>query len=231
MKYLDFISTYKVYSTVAEAKEKGYEAHHIIPVCLQGKRRNSPDLDNRCVRLTPFEHVYAHYLLALENEKCISTFSQMVNTYYPRFSDLEKITIEELEYFGELRKKGIQKISESKKGKGHKQTEKAKRILSEKLKGNQNSKGRKCSLETIQKMSQTKMGHTVSDETKLKISKTKMGCKPPYSKKVYQLSLTDDVLAIFESACEAKRQTGIQNIVNCCNGKRKTAGGYHWKYA
>lgn len=35
---------------------------------------------------------------------------------------------------------------------------------------------------------------------------------------------------VFPSAHEASRQTGIdqRNISACCNGKQKTAGGYHW---
>lgn len=36
----------------------------------------------------------------------------------------------------------------------------------------------------------------------------------------------------FSGANEARRQTGIWNghITECCQGKRKTAGGYIWKY-
>lgn len=29
---------------------------------------------------------------------------------------------------------------------------------------------------------------------------------------------------------EAQRKTGIRNIYTVCNGNRKTAGGYIWKY-
>lgn len=38
---------------------------------------------------------------------------------------------------------------------------------------------------------------------------------------------------IYPSVHEAGRQTGIDNgsIIKCCKGKRKTAGGYRWKYA
>lgn len=38
---------------------------------------------------------------------------------------------------------------------------------------------------------------------------------------------------IFKSMTEAALTTGIskQNISACCNGKRKTAGGYHWEFA
>lgn len=37
---------------------------------------------------------------------------------------------------------------------------------------------------------------------------------------------------IYESACEASRQMGINrsSINKCCGGKQKTAGGYSWKY-
>ena len=36
----------------------------------------------------------------------------------------------------------------------------------------------------------------------------------------------------FESAKQASEELNItrQNIVACCRGKRKTAGGYHWRY-
>lgn len=37
---------------------------------------------------------------------------------------------------------------------------------------------------------------------------------------------------IYKSLTEAYRQTEIHigNISSCCNGKRQTAGGYHWKF-
>lgn len=42
---------------------------------------------------------------------------------------------------------------------------------------------------------------------------------------------TGDELRIFESAKIASEMTGvcITNIFNCCNGNRKTAGGYKWR--
>ena len=38
---------------------------------------------------------------------------------------------------------------------------------------------------------------------------------------------------VYISSCEAERQTMVnqQNIIKCCQGKRKTAGKYHWKYS
>lgn len=35
---------------------------------------------------------------------------------------------------------------------------------------------------------------------------------------------------IYESIKEAKNKTGINHISEACNGKQKTAGGYHWQY-
>lgn len=37
---------------------------------------------------------------------------------------------------------------------------------------------------------------------------------------------------IYISACEVERRIGIpnNNINCCCNGKRQTAGGFHWEY-
>ena len=52
------------------------------------------------------------------------------------------------------------------------------------------------------------------------------------SKPVCQISADGTTVAIYVSGREAARQTGVQqtNIVKCCLGKAKTAGGYQWKY-
>ena len=41
-----------------------------------------------------------------------------------------------------------------------------------------------------------------------------------------------DTGEVFANATQASKATGIarQSIGACCNGKRKTAGGYQWKY-
>lgn len=43
---------------------------------------------------------------------------------------------------------------------------------------------------------------------------------------------TGKLIGEYSGAAEAERITGIkaQNIADCCNKKRKTAGGYIWKY-
>ncbi len=35
---------------------------------------------------------------------------------------------------------------------------------------------------------------------------------------------------VYASLADAKRMTGVNHIGSCCNGKLKTAGGYHWKF-
>ena len=51
-------------------------------------------------------------------------------------------------------------------------------------------------------------------------------------KPVSQYSLTMELLNTYNSTVEASKNTGIpsSNIVNCANGKLKTAGGFFWKY-
>ena len=50
-------------------------------------------------------------------------------------------------------------------------------------------------------------------------------------KKVIQLDLNDNVLNEFESIKQAGQKTGAlaRNISSCCNGKRKSAGGFKWR--
>ena len=55
-----------------------------------------------------------------------------------------------------------------------------------------------------------------------------------FSKKVQMFDKsTGELLATFPSTREAARVTGINpsHISECCNGKKKSAGGYIWKYA
>lgn len=51
-------------------------------------------------------------------------------------------------------------------------------------------------------------------------------------KKVKQYTLKDKFIREWNSIKEAVKETNINggNIVNCCKGKRKTAGNFIWKY-
>ena len=50
-------------------------------------------------------------------------------------------------------------------------------------------------------------------------------------KKIIQLDLNDNILNEFESMVQAEQETGVSanNISHCCNGKRKSSGGYKWR--
>lgn len=52
------------------------------------------------------------------------------------------------------------------------------------------------------------------------------------SKPVLQMDKTNKIIAEFPSIMEVKRQLGISqsSISMCCKGKRKTCGGYKWKF-
>lgn len=56
--------------------------------------------------------------------------------------------------------------------------------------------------------------------------------KETIPKRVIMMDKDENTINTFDSAIEAKRQTGIpqQNISECCRNKRKTAGGYVWKF-
>ena len=53
-----------------------------------------------------------------------------------------------------------------------------------------------------------------------------------YKQKVEQLNKDKETIAIYESAADASRQTGISvtQIRKVCQGKGYTAGGYYWRY-
>lgn len=58
----------------------------------------------------------------------------------------------------------------------------------------------------------------------------RLGIKSPYSKVILQIK-DGVVIKEYYGANEAERKTGIkrQNILSCCHGKKKSAGGYVWK--
>lgn len=63
-----------------------------------------------------------------------------------------------------------------------------------------------------------------------RISKSKVNGKK--SKSVIQYDLQNNLINTFPSTMEIERLFGYphQNIINCCNGKYKSAYGYIWRY-
>ncbi len=58
----------------------------------------------------------------------------------------------------------------------------------------------------------------------------KQDIKKKFSKKISQYDLNNVFVKNWNSISSAQKQTGIKNISYCINGKRKTAGGFIWKY-
>lgn len=79
--------------------------------------------------------------------------------------------------------------------------------------------------------SEAMKGKKHSEEAKRKISESSKGKhinRKDQSKKV----LCVETREVFDSVRDAERKTGIDNsiISKVCNGKLKTAGGYHWSF-
>ncbi len=87
------------------------------------------------------------------------------------------------------------------------------------------SKGKNLSDEHKRKISEKSKGRKISKETieKIKISK---------SKAVLQYDKENNYINRYISGIEAEKETGIlrSHISLCCNEKRKTAGGFIWRF-
>jgi hypothetical protein len=76
---------------------------------------------------------------------------------------------------------------------------------------------------TLKHNSEVRKGKKLSEEHKKKIRDGSTACKK---------ILCVETGVIYKSIREAERQTNISrsSIGEVCSGKRKSAGGYHWKY-
>ena len=86
--------------------------------------------------------------------------------------------------------------------------------------------------ETKKKLSESHIGKHHSEETKRKISGANKGKVYAPIKAVLQFSKDGELIAEYSSIHEAERNTGCNNshISSCCKDKRKSCGGYIWKY-
>lgn len=67
-----------------------------------------------------------------------------------------------------------------------------------------------------------------NEESKRKISEAKKGKCSPHRKKV-QCIETKEIFSSMNEAAKIK-DISLSNISQVCNGKQKTAGGFHWKF-
>ena len=69
-----------------------------------------------------------------------------------------------------------------------------------------------------------------SEDTKRKISESMTGQYNGRQTPVLQFSKDGEFIAEYQSIAEAERCFGCNHIWDCCKGKRKSCGGYIWKY-
>lgn len=91
------------------------------------------------------------------------------------------------------------------------------------------------SKETKDKLRKNAENRKYSEKTRLKMRNAKIdkiGKLHHGSKPVLQFDLNNKLINKFDGLCEAERSTKIfnTNISKVCNGKRKTAGGFIWKW-
>lgn len=145
-------------------KEGPVEIHHIVPKSLRG----SDDSEN-LVHLTVFDHIKAHYLLAKAigewKVSVLKAFECMCQMHFNKISEIEQITLEQLEGWGKLR------------ARSRKHSEKTKIKISKATKGKSKKRTKPVSLETRQKISNSRKGMIFSEIHKERISKAKKGKK------------------------------------------------------
>ena len=83
---------------------------------------------------------------------------------------------------------------------------------------------------TKKAISDAKKGIPLSEAHKKAISEAHKGVN---AKKILQFTKSGEFIREWSSLKEASRQLGSaqSNICKCCNRKRKSAGGYVWRYA
>jgi len=112
-------------------------------------------------------------------------------------------------------------------------------------------KGKKHSEESLKRMSKAQKGKVVSQEARKRMSNSHIGMKNSEetrrkisisnkgkagvihsNKEILQIELSGKVICKYTSIKEASRATNIcsNNISYCAKNKRKTAGGFIWKY-
>ena len=86
--------------------------------------------------------------------------------------------------------------------------------------------GKKLTPESIAKRTAKVLGTKRSEETKRKLRES------AYKISVIQCDLNDNIIKEWESASKASNELQIvqSHICACCKGKRKTTGGFKWKY-
>jgi hypothetical protein len=111
---------------------------------------------------------------------------------------------------------------------GHKDTQETKDKRNDKLRGKPRSP------EVCRRIGEAHSGKILSKETRQKISDVQTGKPKEWERQItIKYDKQGNKLETFASAKIASQQSGISysNLVQCCLGRRKYAGGYIWRYA
>lgn len=214
MTYKEFIDNIIVTRGQFNCEDEYHERHHIIPKCCGGNNNVSNLID-----LFPEEHYIAHKLLALENpdnDKLQFAWWQMCHC--KKENRVYEVSEED---YAIARKRHSDSIKKASIERWNNPNMRAK-ILSSLSR----PETRKKMSESAKRRSNTPEGRSHiqdmwTDERRSQVSKV-----------VLQYSKNGDFIAEYFGAREAAKQTGIvpSSIIECCNKKRKSAGGYVWEY-
>ena len=146
------------------------EVHHIVPKSLRGS-----DESTNLVTLTVFDHIKAHYFLAKalgdRKRSTLKAFDCMCQMHFSKVSEMDQITLEQLEGWGKLR------------AKSRKHSEETKKKISEATKGKRKVRIQPTSQETREKISRAKKGKQLSLDHRENISKAKKGTRGAFTGK------------------------------------------------
>lgn len=87
-------------------------------------------------------------------------------------------------------------------------------------------------IESIQKIKDARSGKKTTEETRNKISQALKGRPSPNRKKVYQYTLDNELVRIWDSISKVASELAYSrdSIGDCCNEHRENYKGYKWSY-
>lgn len=102
--YLDYLESHGNFQDIEH--EQGYEVHHICPKSLGGDNTRE-----NLVKLSTYDHIVAHYLLALAMpcDQTIAALYYVSNAQIKNLSNVEQIKLEDLEQWSVLRERGLKR--------------------------------------------------------------------------------------------------------------------------
>lgn len=232
---MNYIKIYDAIVQRAKTRQlEGYaEQHHIIPRCLGGDNSKA-----NLVRLTAREHFICHLLLVdiyPNNKKLIYALWAMCNQKnrdQERYVPSSRAYAHAKHLFSNSRR-GVPRPNFS--GQNHPSYGKVGYWAG---KSNEEQSIRMQGFGNPNSGKRTKSAFQCGDmnpkpwKGKVGPNKGLTGKLNWNSRGVTQFDKSDNFIAHFDAILEAERATGVRNsnIVQCCKGKLKTAGGFVWKY-